>query len=114
MYDICRAVHFEAGPFLHGGAIDVLLVMLVDVVSEGLRSKVRFGRRSWATYVKGHPGDGLVVRDISPLDEFQGQCFIVELEGEDGTWWCPGAAHQVVKHAERGCGVEATTVVGYV
>lgn len=60
------------------------------------------------TYVKGHPGNGFIVGNISLLDKLQCQSFVVELESEYGTWWCPGPAHQVVKHVGAGGGVESS------
>jgi len=64
----------------------------------------------YGTHVKGHPGDGFIVRDISLLDESQSQCFVVELESEDGTWWCPSTTYQVVKHIGAGGAVKGVEV----
>ncbi len=38
------------------------------------------------------------MRDGGPLDEFERECFIVKLDGEDGPGWGPRPNHQMVKH----------------
>lgn len=50
------------------------------------------------TYVESHPRDRLILWNLGPLDHFQGQSLIVELESENGTWRGPCSYHQVVKH----------------
>lgn len=57
--------------------------------------------RGRGAYIKGHPGDWLIMGDFSPLDEAEGEGFIVEFYSEDGPRWGPRPNHQMVKH----CGV---------
>jgi len=51
---------------------------------------------SGITHVKCHPRDGLILRDLSPLDQFEGELLVVEGEGKDGTRRRPGADHEMV------------------
>jgi len=92
--NVRRTVDSEAVPFLHGRSVNVLFGML-----RALEVRTCIQSRSiYNTHVKCHPRDCFILRDLGPLDEFQGQSLVVELHGEDGSWWCPGANHQMVQH----------------
>lgn len=94
-----------AGKGFHGGAIDVLLRVL-DVELIGLSQET--WRRCDAgrnTHVKGHPGDGFIVRNGSFLDQLQTQRFVVEFDSIDVSRWCPGSDHQMMKHCYKAISV---------
>lgn len=97
--DGCGGFDGEAGPFLHGGAVDVLFGVLLcvsgffDIFSfSGYQVKVA---RRWL-YIESHPGNGFIFRDWCPLDELDGELLVVKGESEDCSWRRPGADHEVV------------------
>ena len=49
-----------------------------------------------AAHGKGHPRDGLVLRNGGALDEVERELVVVEGKGEDGAGGRPGADHEVV------------------
>lgn len=48
------------------------------------------------THIKGHPRDGLILRDGRPVDELKRQGLVVKRKGEDGAGRRPCADHEVV------------------
>jgi hypothetical protein len=97
MLNIRRALYSVAGPILHGRAVYILLRMLLarDSQPDGLHVGT-----SGRTHIKGHPRDGLILRDRRPLYQLQTQCLVVEFEGEDGAWRGPSPHHQMMSHLE--------------
>lgn len=93
----------EAGPLLHGSAIDVLLRMLHFVSPHVSRNGLR-EKEPWQSHVKGHPRDGLILGNLGTLDELEGERLIVEGKCEDGAGGRPGAHHEVVDGHLAGSG----------
>lgn len=97
VYNVSWAVDSKAVPFLHGSSVYILLGMLEEMMirQEQLLDLLR------GTHIKSHPRNGLIMWYFGSLDQLQGQCLVIELDSKDGSWWCPGAYHQMVQHSSR-------------
>lgn len=99
MMDDLRAVgDAVARKGLHRGAIDVLLRVLNIKVIGLSHGTWRRHDANRITHVKGHPGDGLIMRNGSFLDQCQTQRLVVEFDSVDVSRWDPGPDHQMMKH----------------
>lgn len=83
---------------LHRGAIDVVLRVLKVKVTGLSHGTWRRRDADRITHVKCHPGDGLIMRNGSFLDQFQTQRLVIELDRVDVSRWCPGSDHQMMEH----------------
>jgi hypothetical protein len=83
---------FVGAPFLHRRAVDVLLLML-HVSGQLTRWSFYHGGRA---YIKGHPTNRLIFRNLRLLDQFQLQALIVECDRDYHTWRRPCADHEMM------------------
>lgn len=58
---------------------------------------------SECAYIKCHPGNRLVLRNLGPLYKLEGELLIVKGEGEDGARRRPGADHEVMDRHDDEC-----------
>ena len=102
LHNLVRRIDAERGPSLHRRAVDVLPLMLQP--SSAIEPQHCFQIRA---YIKRHPADRLIVRNLRLLDQLQLQRLRIEGDRDDDARLHPRAAHQVVFRHFRGRSVKS-------